>query len=72
MPKSTFTVQFDDAYDALLALLAKRSETRKSEIIKRALTLYSFFDEEVRNRKDRQLVVVNKADGSIVHNLLIP
>ena len=58
------TVQFPDRTSEILAELASRDQSTKTEVINRALALYRYLHKEARDGKHR-IVVVDENDKII-------
>ena len=59
MPR--MTIEFPDKVDEILKELAKKGETSKVDVIRRALALYSYVNREVKE-KDLKLTVVDDSN----------
>ena len=59
MPR--LTVEFPEQVDEILKDLAKKGQTSKVDVIRRALALYNYVDREVKE-KDLKLSVIDRSD----------
>ena len=64
------TVQFPDRTSEMLAELAARDQKTKTEVIDRALALYSYLQKETRDGKHR-IVVVDEND-KLIKEIVMP
>jgi predicted transcriptional regulator len=55
MPK--LTVEFNERMNEMLEALAAKEDTTKVDIIRRALALYKYVEEEVRENERRRLAI---------------
>jgi predicted transcriptional regulator len=55
MPK--LTVEFNDRMNEMLEQLAQEEDTSKVDIIRRALALYKYVEDEVRENDKRKLAI---------------
>ncbi len=62
MPR--LTVQFPEKADEILSELAEKDKVSKTEIIRRALSLYRYLDREVK-QKGNKLAIADKDDKII-------
>ncbi len=58
------TVQFPSKTDAILNELAEKDETTKTEVIRRALSLYSFLNREAKE-KGLKIAIADENDNII-------
>ena len=69
MPR--LTIEFPDEGDKILSRLAKDEHTTKREVIRRALALYNYINEEgVRMGGERRLSITDK-DGRVVKDIIV-
>jgi len=59
MPR--LTVQFPEKTDEMLAELANKNEVSKTEVLRRALSLYRYLDREARE-KGNKVTIADKED----------
>lgn len=59
MPR--LTIEFPEQVDEILKDLAKKGQTSKVDVIRRALALYNYVDREVKE-KDLKLSVIDRSD----------
>ncbi len=59
MPR--LTIEFPDQIDEILKDLAKKGHTTKVDVIRRALALYNYVNQEIKE-KDLKLAVSNDKD----------
>jgi len=64
------TVEFSDGMTELLESLARKGKTTKVDIIRRALALYNYVDEEVLDQKGLKLSIADK-DGKVVKDIVV-
>ena len=62
MPR--MTVEFPDEANEMLRDLAKKGQTSKVDVIRRALALYNYVQREVKE-KDRRLLITGSDDEAI-------
>lgn len=62
------TVQFPSKTDAILSELAAKEEITKTEVIRRALSLYKFLDREAK-QKGLKIAIADQ-DDNIVKEIL--
>ena len=67
MPK--LTIQFGEQMDSLLEELSERKKVSKSEIIRRALAMYKYADDETRN-SDKCLSITSAQNRQVLHNII--
>lgn len=65
-----FTVQFPEKTSSMLEELAEREEVSKTEILRRALSVYKFLDTEIRKEKGNKVAIANAHD-KILKEILI-
>ncbi len=70
--KETLTFQLVPEFVSLLEELALKRGTTKVAILKKAVALYNFVDEEVLDKDDHHLVILNKEGETITKLLLSP
>lgn len=58
------TVQFPSKTDAILSELAEKEEITKTEVIRRALSLYKFLDREAK-QKGLKIAIADQDDNII-------
>jgi predicted transcriptional regulator len=56
------TVQFPERTNQILKELAEKDEISKTEVLRRALALYKYLENEVRQEDGRKIAVANKDD----------
>jgi predicted transcriptional regulator len=61
MPK--LTVEFSGRTEEAIDRAARRSQSSKADVLRRAISLYDYVDREVLHTPDRQLVVLS-CDGT--------
>ncbi len=59
------TIQFPTRTSQMLGELSVRDEITKTEILRRALSLYKYLDDEVRKEDGRKITITNKNDKII-------
>ncbi len=64
-----FTVSFKPKGDQALERLARKTGTTKAEVIKRAIALYEYVDNEVDESKGRRLSITQ--DDAAVKDIII-
>ena len=64
------TVQFPDRTSEILAELAARDQLSKTEVLRRALALYKFLDQETRDGKHR--IAIADENGRIAKEITMP
>ena len=64
------TVEFSDGMTKLLESLARKNGTTKVDVIRRALALYNYVDEEVLDKKGRKLSIT-ESDNKILKDLIV-
>ena len=70
MPR--YTIDFDDAFDKMLADLVKETDaTTKAEAIRRAVASYGYLKKQQREQKDTKLRIVDK-DGTPLQEIVLP
>ncbi len=62
MPR--MTIEFPDEGNEMLKDLAKKGQTTKVDVIRRALALYNYVQREVKD-KDRKLLITGDDDETI-------
>jgi hypothetical protein len=56
------TVQFPERTSKILEELSEDSQVTKTEVLRRALALYKYLDEEVRKGKGKKLAIADEND----------
>ena len=69
MPK--LTVQFGKRTNQLLEELAEEKGITKAEVIRRALAMYKYLDDETRNG-DKRVSVTSAATDKILKDIILP
>ena len=64
------TVEFSDGMTKLLESLARKNGTTKVDVIRRALALYNYVDEEVLEKKGRKLSITED-DNKVIKDLIV-
>lgn len=59
------TIQFPEKTSNLLSEMAERDEVSKTEILRRALSLYKYLDGEVRKQKGHKVAIADEEDKVI-------
>jgi predicted transcriptional regulator len=67
MPK--LTLEFNDRLSQVLEQLAAKEDTSKVDIIRRALALYKYVDEQVGDNDNRHLAIAE--DDKIVKEIVL-
>ena len=67
MPK--LTVEFNDRMNQMLEELAAKEGTKKVDIIRRALSLYKYVDEEVGDGGKRRLAITE--DEKVLKEIIL-
>jgi len=68
MPK--LTVEFNDKMNQILEQLAEEKGTTKVDVLRRAVALYRYLEEEKRKDEDNQLSITK--DGKALKDIVIP
>ena len=68
MPK--LTIQFGEGMDKLLKELSTEKDTTKSEIIRRALAMYKYVDDETRDGTKR-LSITSAKDDKVLKEIVM-
>lgn len=64
------TIEFPDEADAILGKLAKDEHTTKREVVRRALAIYNYLNEEgVKMGSGRRVSITDK-DGKVMKDIL--
>ena len=63
------TIQFGKQMDNLLEELSERKQISKAEIIRHALAMYKYIDDEIRNG-DKCLSITSAEDGKILKGII--
>jgi len=56
------TVQFPEKTSEMLSELAQQGEISKTEVLRRALSLYKYLEDEVRQEKGRKVAIADEED----------
>ncbi len=67
MPK--LTIEFNDSLNEILRQLADKDGTTKVDIIRRALALYKYVDEEVSKNDKRKLAIAE--DDKVLREIVL-
>jgi len=67
MPR--FTVQFPEKTDEILGYLAVKQNISKTEVLRRALSLYKYLDREARD-KGYKVIIADESDNILKEILL--
>lgn len=67
MPK--LTVEFNERWDAILQELAARDGTTKVDILRRALALYKYVEEELAKSEKRRLSI--SEDDKVLRDIVL-
>lgn len=62
-------IQFDEEMDKMLEELAEKKGTTKAEIIRRALAIYKYVEEETRGGK-RRLAITSAQDEKVLKEII--
>ncbi len=68
MPR--MTIEFSDQVDKILKSLAKKNQTTKVEILRRAISLYDYVEKETRGENDQKLSITD--EGKIIKDIILP
>ncbi|MHC1730106.1 MAG: ribbon-helix-helix protein, CopG family [Syntrophobacteraceae bacterium] len=63
------TVQFPESTSEVLEELSERDQVSKTEIIRRALSIYKYLENETRDGKHK--VAITDENGKVVKEILI-
>lgn len=63
------TVQFPEATSQILAELSERDEVTKTEVLRRALSLYKYLEKETRDGKRK--VAIADEDDKVLKEIVI-
>jgi len=63
------TVQFPEAASEILAELSERDQVSKTELLRRALSVYKYLEKETRDGKRK--VAITDEDGKVLKEILI-
>jgi predicted transcriptional regulator len=66
---SKYTVEFNAEVEEVLSALAARQHVTKAQVIRRAIALMNFFDEEAS--KPDQKIGISDADGKLIREVII-
>ena len=67
---SKLTIQLGDKTNQLLKQLATEKNTTKTEIIRRALAMYKYLDDETRDG-DKRVSITSVKDGNIIKDIIM-
>jgi predicted transcriptional regulator len=67
---SKLTVQLGDKTNQLLEQLATDKSTTKTEIIRRALAMYKYLDDETSDG-DKRVSITSVKDGNIIKDIIM-
>ena len=67
---SNLTIQLGDKTNQLLEQLATEKSTTKTEIIRRALAMYKYLDDETRDG-DKRVSITSVKDGNIIKDIIM-
>ena len=68
MPK--LTVEFNDKMNQILEQLAEEKGTTKVDVLRRAVALYRYLDDEQKKGEDKQVSITK--DGKAVKDIVLP
>ncbi len=68
MPR--MTIEFSDQVDKILKSLAKKNQTTKVEILRRAISLYDYVEKETGGEKDQKLSITD--EEKIIKDIILP
>jgi predicted transcriptional regulator len=68
LPK--LTVEFNDKMNQILEELAQEKATTKVDVLRRAVALYRYLDEEKKKDEDKQVSITK--DGKTVKDIVLP
>ncbi|HKZ41796.1 MAG TPA: hypothetical protein VJ044_12595, partial [Candidatus Hodarchaeales archaeon] len=63
------TVQFSDQASEVLSDLSQKDQVSKTEILRRALSVYKYLEQETRGGKRK--IAITDEDGTVVKEILI-
>ncbi len=61
----TYTVQFPDETDKVLQEMSRKQDVDKKEILRRAIALYKYLEEELDKGDGNKLVIADKDDKPV-------
>jgi len=64
------TIEFSDQVDKILKSLAKKNQTTKVEILRRAISLYDYVEKETGGEKDQKLSITD--EEKIIKDIILP
>jgi predicted transcriptional regulator len=67
---SKLTVQFSDGATRVLEELASKNETTKTDILRRALALYDYVEEQVADHRGRNLSITD-TEGKVLKDIIL-
>ena len=59
------TVQFPEKTSKILSELAEKDEVTKTEVLRRALSLYRYLEREVRREKGNKVAIADKNNNIV-------
>jgi len=65
------TIQFPERTSKILEELSEDNEVTKTEVLRRAVALYKYLDEEVRKGKGKKKVVIADEDDKILKEIAL-
>ncbi len=68
MPR--MTIEFSKQVDDLLKELAKKNNTTKVEVLRRALSLYDYVEKETSKEQNRRLSITD--EDKIIKDIILP
>ncbi len=68
MPR--MTIEFSDQVDKILKSLAKKNQTTKVEILRRAISLYDYVEKETGGEKAQKLSITDAE--KIIKDIILP
>jgi len=66
----TYSVEFPEKIDEILANLAKRQGTSKKEILKKAIALYEYLYQQAEKNDERAIGIGQPSTGKIEKELI--
>ncbi len=68
MPR--MTIEFSKQVDDILKELAKKNNTTKVEVLRRALSLYDYVEKETSKEQNRRLSITD--EDKIIKDIILP
>ena len=70
MPR--YTIDVGDKFDSILKELSVANETTKSEIIRKAVALYSYLSQELENKERGKKLSITDREDRVLKDIVLP